>query len=84
VFCTAANAVPIAPLSGVSGQPPVEAVRMGSHPLMTVPGAWNEHQRQWDQFQGGQRITTCRNFRSYNYYTRTYRGHDGRRVACPR
>lgn len=83
-IATTAGASPVAPLLGESGRLPVETVRMGSHPLMVLPGAWNEHQRQWDQFEGGRRVTTCRNFRSYDRYTRTYRGRDGRRVACPR
>jgi hypothetical protein len=83
---TAVSAAPIAPLPGASGQQPLITVQRrfgGYHPLVHEPGAWDEHQRQWDQYDRGERVTSCRTFRSYDPYTRTYVTKGGRRIACP-
>jgi hypothetical protein len=82
---SAASAAPIAPLPGIEDIGPLITVqrRFGwGHPLME-PGAWREHNRQWNQRESGQPVTSCRNFRSYDPYTGTYVTKGGRRVTCP-
>jgi hypothetical protein len=83
---TAGTAAPITPLPGASEQQPLITVQRrfgGYHPLVHEPGAWTEHNRQWDQYQRGEPVTSCRSFRSYDPYTRTYVTKNGRRIACP-
>jgi hypothetical protein len=56
------------------------------HPL-EAPGAWDEHNRLWDQREGlPAAVTACarRYGNAYDRKTRTYLGRDGRRHRCPR
>ena len=81
-----ASAAPIAPLPGVSDLQSIEQMRfgLGWHPLME-PGAWDDHQRQWNAFEGrrGGARNSCTRFRGYSARTHTYVNRNGRRVACP-
>jgi hypothetical protein len=85
-----ASSAPIGAPAGLSSTPATAVVYRGGNwgrSQLDAPGAWAEHNRQWDAREGiSSAVAACarRYGNAYDRNSRTYVGRDGRRHRCPR